>query len=208
MKAALQDHNMGRMVMVMPLAIVATGLVFMIMQGLIKVDQVLPELEVELPRIVIFHQPEVETASRRELPARPTDTALPPERPTPEDVSPENPGPSGVGGGVITLPTPRGDSGNSLETLHLPSGGQLVRIPPQYPAILATRGVEGQCSVTFDILASGGTANIRVTACDHSGFERATVRAVEQWKYQSNPNLSAQTVISQESTTLVFELQD
>jgi protein TonB len=60
----------------------------------------------------------------------------------------------------------------------------LVRIEPQYPPRAAERGVEGQCTVTFDVTADGTPTNIRILNCDSSLFERASIRAVERWRYQ------------------------
>ena len=59
----------------------------------------------------------------------------------------------------------------------------IFRQPPAYPVREASRGVEGACTVRFDILASGQTANIAVMACDSPGFARASVEAVARWRY-------------------------
>jgi len=60
----------------------------------------------------------------------------------------------------------------------------IVRIPPQYPPRAAERGVEGECSFRFDVTPDGTPTNIQILSCDSSLFQRATIRAVERWRYE------------------------
>ena len=60
----------------------------------------------------------------------------------------------------------------------------LVRIPPQYPPRAAERGLEGHCTMSFDVTPDGTPTNIVATECTSSLFERTSVRAVERWRYE------------------------
>lgn len=53
-----------------------------------------------------------------------------------------------------------------------------TRVEPTYPRSELARGVQGDCTVRYDILASGRTANVSIIACDSAGFERASHEAV------------------------------
>lgn len=83
-----------------------------------------------------------------------------------------------------------------------------IRRSPDYPALEQRRGISGQCTVRYDILASGRTANLQVTRCDSAGFARASLNAVTQWRHEAYTGRSADAVISRGvETTLVFELE-
>lgn len=84
----------------------------------------------------------------------------------------------------------------------------LVRIQPDYPRSELSRGTEGSCSVVFDILGSGNVTNIRIAACDSSGFERSTIRAVRRWQYSASDGAAPdEVVIPNVSVTLDFTME-
>ncbi len=58
-----------------------------------------------------------------------------------------------------------------------------TRVDPVYPQREQARGIQGTCTVQYDILASGRTANARVLACDSDGFARASLAAVARWSH-------------------------
>ncbi len=93
--------------------------------------------------------------------------------------------------------------------------GQIARLPPPtslrvapvYPARLANRGIEGSCTLQYDILGSGRVANARAIDCDHSGFERAALAAVAQWRHAVVIGADPEAVIqSGVQTRLDFQL--
>jgi len=57
------------------------------------------------------------------------------------------------------------------------------RVEPVYPQRELSRGIEGACTIQYDILASGRTANLQVLACDSDGFARASLAAVSRWTH-------------------------
>lgn len=60
----------------------------------------------------------------------------------------------------------------------------LVRIEPQYPPRAAERGVEGNCTVRFDVTPDGQPTNITIVQCSSTLFQSTTIRAVERWRYE------------------------
>jgi protein TonB len=59
-----------------------------------------------------------------------------------------------------------------------------VQIEPDYPPAAKARGIEGWVTVQFDVGADGSTRNVTVVdAKPLTVFDRATVKAVSDWKY-------------------------
>ncbi|WP_019961369.1 energy transducer TonB [Woodsholea maritima] len=197
--------QLTRIVMMTPLAAFITLVVFMVMQMLIRVEAALPELAIELPRITIFEYVAPEQPERRAFdPVEPT--PAPPARPDVEPVDPLNP--TTFGDGYPPVPAPRPDTGGTgaMGPVEIPMAGLVRRINPDYPMDMASRGIEGECLVAYDILGSGHTANVRIINCTHSGFARSTVRAVEQWRYGIDSNIPATAVRERETTNIVYNL--
>jgi protein TonB len=100
----------------------------------------------------------------------------------------------GVGGGF-------GGGGGGLDRDMVP----LVRIEPQYPPQAQTRRLEGWVHVRFTITGAGTVKNARVVKSSDMVFESATIRAVEQWKYQ--PQMEQGKPVERETETILrFEL--
>lgn len=80
--------------------------------------------------------------------------------------------------------------------------------PPVYPRAAVRRGQEGWVDVEFTVLADGSTADAEVTAASPERvFERASLRAVEQWRFR--PRVYRGRPIDQRvSTRINFQLQD
>ena len=82
-----------------------------------------------------------------------------------------------------------------------------VRTSPVYPESERRRGITGQCTVRYDVLASGRTANLQVTQCDSAGFARATLNAIQDWQHAAYTDRDPDQVVSRGlETTLVYEL--
>ncbi len=83
------------------------------------------------------------------------------------------------------------------------------RVEPIYPPREASRGVQGDCTIRYDVLASGRTANLSVVSCDSSGFERASLEAVSGWRHSAARGQDPNEVVRRGvTTTLAFRLED
>jgi TonB family protein len=110
--------------------------------------------------------------------------------------------------GVYEPPTL--DPGEVLrgQTIAVPPPPMTIRTNPVYPARELGRGVEGDCTVSYDILASGATANIQVVRCDSAAFARASIAAVERWRHAADATRAPGTVIRRGMVTeLNFRLE-
>lgn len=89
---------------------------------------------------------------------------------------------------VIKPPLPPTDSGRitgiprdqALEGEILP----LVRVAPDYPLAALRRGLEGYCDVECTVTPKGTTTDVHAIYCTSKLFERASIRAVQQFKYK------------------------
>ncbi|MGF1462614.1 MAG: TonB family protein [Maricaulaceae bacterium] len=60
----------------------------------------------------------------------------------------------------------------------------IKRRPPSYPGAAEARGVTGVAVVKYDIMANGSVENPKLAYAVPEGFfERAALRAVENWRY-------------------------
>jgi periplasmic protein TonB len=60
----------------------------------------------------------------------------------------------------------------------------VVRTKPAYPPSAAARGIEGWVQVQFSVTASGEVFDVSVVGASPEGvFEKATVAAVQRWRY-------------------------
>lgn len=61
----------------------------------------------------------------------------------------------------------------------------LVRVPPEYPARAAQRGIGGWVLLSFTVTASGSVEDIVVVDAEPEGvFDRAATRAAKRFKYR------------------------
>jgi protein TonB len=79
----------------------------------------------------------------------------------------------------------------------------IVRIEPIYPPRALERGLEGSCSVTFDLNTSGRPFNVRATGCTSSLFSRASVRSVQGWRYE--PRIVGGQAVERTGRTVLIE---
>lgn len=82
-----------------------------------------------------------------------------------------------------------------------------VRIEPTYPARLLDRGVEGRCVVQFDLTPDGIPVNVRAE-CTNGGFESASERAVERWRYSPRRVDGMNVARTGMRTTLIYAIED
>lgn len=135
-----------------------------------------------IPEFIMDTPPPIVTRED-EPPVRPVEQQLPPpvNRFDPPEVSIDGEG-MHLGGPVdIAKPPMTGTFG---------VGGQMVpfiKIAPQYPAIAASKGVEGYVDIMFDVTELGSTDNIRITGYVPSAvFNKSVIKAVKGWKYKPN----------------------
>lgn len=178
-------------------AAAVTFALFALMQRLIEADVItLVQLE-PVTRITINFQVEPVDPQPQYLGVDQVEPVTPPPATPRVEARAEGPGAINVAG-VYERPTL-----NPGEVLH----GQSIAVPPPpmtirtnpvypvYPARELGRGVEVECKVSYDILASGATANIQVVRCDSAAFAGASMAAVERWRHAADTTRAPAAVI-------------
>ena len=186
--------------------VVVFGLLFL-MQALINADQEEPEQgEVFAIGDIWQEEPEVTEFKKERQVNEVEEAELPPELPQ-MDISVDN---SIDMGGL---------SGDALDIdLQVDAGAfsdgdviALVRVNPEYPQRAAERGIEGFCTVYFTITALGATRDAYVPEgeanCSNSLFERASIRAIERFKFKPKI-VDGNAVEIEHANRFVYELED
>jgi protein TonB len=83
-----------------------------------------------------------------------------------------------------------------------------VRIPPVYPPRALERGVEGYCSMIFDVGTDGTPINVRASYCTSSLFERNSVRAVQRWRYTAAMDNGSPVIQRGVTAQIDYEITD
>ncbi len=169
------------------LACVVTFGLFWAMQALIGASGELKEgrsaASIEFVRLKRDRTPELK---KREPPKR----EKPEQQPPPPEINlAENINPNDAVGEIL----PMVDTAVELEkATSLGAGGgdrdivPLVRIDPQYPPQAKQRRIEGWVDVEFTIGPAGTVEDVKVIGAYPPGvFERATLRAVRRYRYNS-----------------------
>jgi protein TonB len=179
-----------RLVGGIPIAAIVTIALFLLMTKLIFIDAEPPELAVDDLQISINDEVPDISARRRDTTIEDVQQVEPPPPPPQIDRQrAEQPteGLATVMGAIPDFAAPQLNSDSVSFSVSDRDAQPLVRIEPQYPMRAAERGIEGSCTVRFDVQANGTPTNIRILTCDNSLFERAAERAVERWRY--NPKV-------------------
>ena len=189
------------------LAVIITFALFMLMKLLIHVE-VIRFPDVREPEVFVLSEAVPETEVIRGQ--RPELEQVDPLPVTPPIERSRAEAPSEDGFTYSSTPvTPEPEIGPVVGGMALAPSPLSIRIPPVYPARELERGISGQCTIRYDILASGATVNLQVTACDSTGFARASLSAVERWRHQSMEGVDPNRIVNRGvETTLVFNLQD
>lgn len=175
-----------RLLIGIPVAIIVTFGLFMLMRTLISVEEVpIEEAGEELSFDI--------TQEVEEINARTRDTSIddvqtvdpPPPPPQVERQAADLPTESlsTIVGSIPEFDTPELNSGNVSFNVSDRDAQPLVRIPPQYPIRAAERGLEGYCDMRFNVSPDGTPVDIQAVNCTSSLFQRASIRAVERWRY-------------------------
>jgi len=175
-----------RIVIGLPIAAVITFALFTLMQILIFDDtEIQEDAGDELQVVISDVEDDIEVRRRDLTPDDVQETDPPPPPPQIERQAAEQPTEDLS---TIVGDLPEFDAPNLSDAVSFSVSDRdaqpLVRIEPQYPPRAAERGVEGSCQVVFDVTPDGTPTNIRILTCDSSLFERASIRAVERWRYQ------------------------
>ncbi|WP_306017157.1 energy transducer TonB [Oceanicaulis sp. MMSF_3324] len=188
-------------------AVIITFALFLLMQVLIRVEVIsLPEVREREPVVMNEYVPDEQLTPR--TPPQPEAVTPPPY----SAVTPVDPQALPSEGGAVFTPspvTPEPEIGNGTNTVVLAPSPVSVRIPPVYPSREHQRGISGQCTIRYDILASGRTVNLQAVRCDTTGFARASLAAVERWRHQTVQGEDPNRVVNRGvETTLVFSVED
>ena len=162
------------------LAMIITAALFMLMQALINDDTVPVPVPEPTPTFVIsFDIPDYKTTQMTLDDIEPVEP--PPMHPTIRTPAQPAPGVEPMSMGALTIEYLVDPIAPPAVSFTIPP--LTGRIDPVYPQRELTRGIQGSCTVQYDILASGRTANARVLACDSDGFARASLAAVARWTH-------------------------
>ncbi len=172
------DFAWRRWVKVLPLSCAATLGLMVLMERLIATAPV------ELPPLVPYVVPDIvmpETPVvivRDTMPVKPEAVLPEPVLPPPSiDFTADTPQISPV------LPVAKIDP-PSLTTYSSATPVPTVMVQAAYPHRALSRGIEGYVDVAFDVTETGATTNVRViSAHPENVFDRAAVRAVQNWKF-------------------------
>ena len=179
--------SLVRLLVGVPIAGVVTFLLFLLMDRLILTDDFELEDEQDDLQIVIAEQVEELQVAAREISIDDVpEVQAPPPPPQIVRQSAEQPTEdmSTIVGEIPDFEAPSLSGADVNFNVSDRDAQPLVRIEPQYPVRAQERGVQGRCFVRFDVTPDGVTTNAEVFRCDSSLFERASVRAVERWRYQ------------------------
>lgn len=119
---------------------------------------------------------------RRVEPPPPVDQP-PPDTPPPQMDNVDASAFTGISMGPVTTTIDRSISGTGLQVTdgeYLP----MFRQEPVYPNRAAERGIEGYCILEFTVTRLGTVEDPRILECSHSIFERASLQAVQRWRYR------------------------
>ena len=82
----------------------------------------------------------------------------------------------------------------------------LVRVTPVYPEEARERGIQGQCTIEFDINEQGDPENLEVAECSHPLFEEPSLKAVGKYGYAPEMVAGKSVVVEGVRERLVFKL--
>lgn len=84
----------------------------------------------------------------------------------------------------------------------------LVRVDPIYPRRAQSRGLEGYCDLVLTVTPTGSTADVRITECSSSLFERASVQAALKFKYKPRVVEGTAIAVPGVKYRMTFRIQD
>jgi len=190
------------------LGVVATFVLFMIMQSVIKSDRN-PFTEGVQGRIVDFvrldEDEEIEVKNRKPEPPPPPDEP-PPDMPKPTFENSDVSQGIDIGQVQMTVDLNVGDLGGfSSDGDYLP----IVKVAPVYPRRALTRGLEGYVILEFVVTKTGAVINPVVIESKPTGiFDRAALSAALKFKYKPKVVNGEPIDVAGVRNRITFELQD
>ncbi len=173
--------SLFRSILGVPVAAVIVIGLFLLMYGLIRVDEVPPPNEGDPVNINIGRQIEDSAVQNQKRFERPSLDQPPPPPPA---INQQTFRPT-----VDAVPasTPNFSANVDLGSAFNPDrdAQPLVRLEPQnWDRCIDKDGYSERVTVEFDVTPEGQTTNINIVASSDSCLNRAARRAVQRWKYQ------------------------
>lgn len=178
-----EQHQPVRLATVLPIAAVLTVFLFLLMRGMVAMDFSLG-LRTASPVMVINPViPERPVSRKRDMPKPVDDVTPPPPPPRIATQSAQQPS-DAIATGPVVLPDLGAQTLLNTNTMVFADRGAqpIIHAAPLYPARAATQNIEGACTGSFDVSGKGIPYNIKAI-CSSPVFVRATVRAIEKWRY-------------------------
>ena len=185
------------------LALVITGILFLMMQRLIAMEP--PQLVENIIRLKPVVLPE-----QRDIKPNPKPPLKKPVEPPPEPHKPET-NTSFDKTDVLTVAIAAPVTIDEINIHGAGAGGAAMavfKVAPPYPRRAMSRNIEGYVDLMFDIAPSGKTENIRVIRAQPKGyFEAVSIRTLAKWKYR--PALDDGVAVAQknQTTRITYELE-
>jgi protein TonB len=200
--------QISRSVLVFPLAIATSAVMFLAMVLLVHSNDVeLQPTRTALPDIVAnISEPEDIFEPPIEPPSPPTQTPTPPPR------GPKEPTHSGpvIGTPPTAPPPPSITPPHKASSTLLP----LATVSAVYPNRAKQRGIEGYVDVMFDVTARGRTENCRIlearttSGSATNAFNRAACAAVAQFRYRVPSVSGVARGVANQRTRFTFSLEN
>lgn len=82
-----------------------------------------------------------------------------------------------------------------VDDITIPKGGKVFRKEPSYPPQAAKNGITGYVKLTYVIARNGTVLAADIVESNPVGiFDKAALKAIEQWRYPSQPNTRVASV--------------
>lgn len=164
-------------------AFAITFVLFLGMNFLIApADAIRPEVKKHGPIIIGNVSPPTKPLTKIEKPERIDDPVEPIDYPKP--TSSTDPDTITIGNNFGTPPPTRGPSGPRSIGLAEGDIQPIRKFAPAYPMNMQKHGIEGYVVVQFTVNKMGAVENVTIIESTNSGFNRATLKAVGQYKYK------------------------
>jgi protein TonB len=170
-----------RLLLGVPLAVIVVGGLFLLMYGLIKVDEIQLEEERDPVQIQIGRQIEDAQLVNQKRFERPALDQPPPPPPAIDRANFE-PTVDGVAAAAPDFGTDV-DIGSAFNPDR--EAQPLVRVPPSgFERCFDSNTVQESVSLEFNVTPTGQVVNVEVIDSTDSCYNRYAVRSAEKWKYQ------------------------
>lgn len=185
------------------LGLLVTAMLLFLMCSLIVMD--LPDIETKIIKItkIVMNDDRVIENLPEPMTPKPVDPQPAPQIPE-LTYSFEN-----TEGTKLTMAPPVNPAGvDVVSGFYSGSAIAVLKVAPQYPRRLQTRGIEGFVDLVFDITPTGKTENIRVLFSEPDGaFEKSSIKALAKWKYKPAMDDGVAKAQKNQTTRISYELE-